>query len=228
MLGRELRPAVRGAQRLDLRQRHRRHRAVPVGGAIHFAIVDTDEDAVRRQVQVGLDDVRAVGQRAAERGQRVLRAGRRVAAVRMTYGFGRPGMLSCRELIAPRSFRFSPWRSRHVLRQQCLSPLDDRPHRDGLARFRRNVSGPDRPAERNAGVTVAFFENMSCEPICRNSASLRRSQPSCFSRVRGLRMYCGATTLLTMLSTNRVSGTRRSTRARFSCCSTRRLLRLFN
>ena len=87
----ELGPAVRCAERLDLRQRHPGHRPVPVGGAVHRAVVDADENAIGGQVQVGLDDVRAVRQRAAERGQRVLRAGDRVAAVGHDVRFGSSG-----------------------------------------------------------------------------------------------------------------------------------------
>ena len=110
-LGRELGPAVRCAERLELRQGHAGDRAVAVGGAIHGPVVDADEDAVRGQVQVGLDDVRAVGQGAAERGQRVLRARGGVAAMRHDVRLGSTGE---RELFGDH-FRSSLYAFRSVI-----------------------------------------------------------------------------------------------------------------
>jgi hypothetical protein len=57
-------------------------------GAIECRVVNADEDAVARQMEIGLDDIGPIGDRTAKGRQRVLRRRHAVAAMRHDVGPG--------------------------------------------------------------------------------------------------------------------------------------------
>jgi hypothetical protein len=84
----ELWATIGCAQHFQLSQRHAGYRPGAIRRSIHRLIVDADKDIIGGQVQVGFNDVCALGQRLSEGRKCILRAGYPVAPMGHEVRFG--------------------------------------------------------------------------------------------------------------------------------------------
>ena len=138
------RPAVAGVEALQLGEAERGDRAGAVGGAVHCRVVHHHDGAVGGHAQVHLEHVGAELRRMLERGERVLRAQRRAAAVRDHL---HAGLLVAKERMA--GLRAAAPGAQQ--QQEKRSGSDPDPHKRG------------QPAEAAA----FFFSMIAAEYFCR-------------------------------------------------------------